>query len=67
LKLKHDNPLSNFACIGFKCKLRQYATGLLDISSGVGLVVYMVGLYSLTASNPVLKAPLVSALETAIS
>ena len=31
LKVKHDNLLSSFACFGFNCNLRHYATLSRDV------------------------------------
>jgi len=57
LKLKCDEPLSNFA---FNFNLRRYSKVLLSECDS------LVGRCRLTVSNPVLKEPMVSVLETII-
>jgi len=71
LKLKHYNPLSRFA---FNFNLRRYisdsctSAALANMSSsGNPAAAHAVGQCRLTVSKPVLKAPMVSALETIIS
>jgi len=62
LKLKHEELLSSFA---FNFNLRLY---ILNLQSAAGLTALdLVGRCRLTVSNPVLKAPVVSALETRMS
>jgi hypothetical protein len=69
LRLRYDGPVSNFA---YNFTLRRYNMGSLQwlslewnlIGSGNGA---MVGRCRSMVSRPVLKAPMVSALETIIS
>jgi hypothetical protein len=56
LKLKCDEPLSSIA---FKFNLRRYVEG-----KACNALLLKVGRCRLPVSKPVLKAPLVSALET---
>jgi len=56
LKLKYDELLSIFA---FNFNLARYSTG-----AGLEQLLRQVGWCRLTVSNPALKAPMVSALET---
>jgi len=66
LKLQYDEPLSNFA---FNFYLRRYITepgsvALPRAAGAAGAALIMAGRCRLTVSKPVLKARLVSALET---
>jgi len=70
LKLEYDEALSNFA---FNFNLRRYTVvKLVDERAAFDLAFFdinmpiMVGRCRLTVSKPVLKAPMVSALETII-
>jgi len=68
LKLKHDEVVSSFA---FKFSLRRYTVarraGLtVHFLNAPGHFVCMVGQFRPTVSKPVLKAPMVSALEAKI-
>ena len=38
LKLKHDKPLSNFACFGFNCKLRPSTLGVVCMMASNSVV-----------------------------
>jgi hypothetical protein len=58
LKLQHSETLSNFA---FKTNLRRYTLALDN--AALKLSKSMVGRCRLTLSKPVLKAPMLSALE----
>ena len=67
-KKKYDVPLSRFA---FKCNLRRYMMAIIPahIMRSVGGGYdneSLVGRCRLTVSKPVLKAPMVSALEAII-
>jgi len=69
-KLKYDKPLSSFA---FNFNLHRYIKGdgkfffTQDDTKRWQQDNYEVGRCRLTVSKPVLKAPMVSALETRIS
>jgi len=63
LNLIHDELLSNVA---FKFNLRRYTVEQM-VTDHAAVVEQMVGWYKLTVSKPVLKAPMVSALELRIT
>jgi len=64
LELRHDGPLSNFA---FNFNLRCYNKGQLCGGDVAFWGESLVGRCRLTVSKPMLKALIVSALETRIS
>ena len=61
MKLKCDEPLSNFA---FKFNVRRYTKVVLQLQARFDAMWAKVGRCRLTVSKPELKARLVSALET---